>query len=998
MNFGSHPCCAHTVTEEGILGHYLYSGIVRAGHTFTGIMDNRNGTGSPWTTTGYTNDDGQVAISISAEELGNQNTVSVREVWGDDYIPFSGTNENNVSAVIYCDSDAANFDNLEWISNVSVENTYHCVAWNVPVEPEPVSCEITIKSDAQDLVVEKNAYAKLLTTIHTNWVTSIPGSIAKWIWGDDPVQLPTTVSETQTFKKSFTWNGLTVTSAVLTIASDNSHAVTLGTFSGGDAGEFNYGATKNYNVAAAIATGTNTLTVEVENFALAGSNASTNPAGLIYELKIKGTGTSKDCGVVVPVEPEKPKVSEVTMCKIDGNKKALAGWNLMLLGDKVTKFDVAATSSIGVDRTLDTGAYVALASGTWDNNRGPLNIVDAEYSTEDNWVTQMDGFAGYGTDILELQLNGAIDPNADWGAYNSLHRYARGFAQAATGTANFKISDTFYGDNSGSLFVEVYEGYAGLTSENGCVTFKNVPFGTYNVDEIMKDGWVNVSGLGEVKVDAETETFTITNRPVVVPTEPVATVVAHKIVCTDEAELPNWGAVEGNTISSTTAATWVATHPSCKFEAGWQFEWATSSASNPDNLLPATALNGVAGGNWTTFGPTDVSGKTQVQLTAAEISGGGHIWMREVLKNGYIPFTYGPTNTSNANNFSAEMYCHTDVFNYDNYDQVNGIAVNNTYNCVAFNHIKKTEEPAPICKADVNLLTNGGFEAPAVTNAAGWDIFDLATYPVLGWAASWINPTGAPATTSLELHSTVNGWLHAEGAQHTELDSDWQGPAGTSGEAASVAISQTVPTVTAANYSLSWSFSPRPNTSAAENVLEVLVNNVLVASTTAAGAANTVWTTGNYAFVGTGAPVTVTFRDAGNNNSEGTFLDNVSLNCRPATNGDGDDDGEPEIPGPVATSTPTTTPTVTEDDDRNGGGGGNGGTLVRRSPSAQPTVAGLTTDGAGGDFVTPDGQVLGDQVSAVPYGAPGTGHGGSSASTGLTILQLLFVQRRKDLI
>jgi hypothetical protein len=852
-------------------------------------------------------------------------------------------------------------------------------------------------SDAQDFVVEKNASAKLLTApFHPNWTTGITGSIAKWIWGDNPVST-TTASTTQTFKKSFTWNGVTVDSAVLTLASDNSHAITLGSFTDvvTGAGEFNYGATKNYNIAtSAILVGANTLEVEVENFALTPSDAASNPAGLIYELKIKGTGTTESCGKVVPIEPETPKVSEVTMCKVDGNKNPLPGWQLALVGEEVDAISVPADGLTKSMLTVPVGEYVLKASGVYDYRGGTNLKSDARFSERlpadgfgGPWVNT-NVFSGATKNFLSLQVNN--DGAATWGSvYSPSHVYYGSLSQLSAVPVDFKILDNAYGDNDGEISASLHNGRTGVTGEDdGCITFKNVPYGDYNVEELLQEGWVNVSGLGEVKVDSETETFTITNRPVVVPTEPVATVIAHKIVCKDESELPNWGAVDINTISSTTAATWVATHPSCKFEAGWQFEWATSSASNPDNTLPATPLYGAAGGNWTTFGSTDVNGKTQVQLTAAQISGGGHIWMREVLKSGYIPFTYGPTNATNTNSFSAEMYCHTDVFNYDNYDRVDGITVGNTYDCVAWNHIEESEEPAPKCEVEVNLLTNGGFEAPVVTNAAGWDIFNLAANPILGWAAAWINPVGAPATASIELHSTVNAWLHAEGTQHTELDSDWQGPAGTSGEAASVAISQTVPTIAAQNYSLSWSFSPRPNTSAAENVLEVLVNNVLVATTSAAGAANTVWTPGNYAFVGTGAPVTVTFRDAGTNNSEGTLLDNVSLNCRPATNGgdDGDDgDGETITPDPQTTS-------------RSGGGGG-GGTRLNRDVEPTPTVAGISDMGTGGDFVTPTGLVLGDQVSAVPYGAPGTGHGGtSSAAPIFTLSQLLVGGRRSELV
>ncbi|MEN9405086.1 MAG: hypothetical protein RLY47_45 [Candidatus Parcubacteria bacterium] len=54
--------------------------------------------------------------------------------------------------------------------------------------------------------------------------------------------------------------------------------------------------------------------------------------------------------------------------------------------------------------------------------------------------------------------------------------------------------------------------YEGTTEENGCVTIADVPYGSYRLDEIMKDGWVNVSGAGsQVVVDSPEETFNLVN-------------------------------------------------------------------------------------------------------------------------------------------------------------------------------------------------------------------------------------------------------------------------------------------------------------------------------------------------------------------------------------------------------------------------------------------------------------------------------------------------------
>ena len=185
--------------------------------------------------------------------------------------------------------------------------------------------------------------------------------------------------------------------------------------------------------------------------------------------------------------------------------------------------------------------------------------------------------------------------------------------------------------------------------------------------------------------------------------------------------------------------------------------------------------------------------------------------------------------------------------------------------------------------ATVELLNNGSFETPVVTDPAFWDIVASGT---ASWLANWINPTGAPATANLEFQKTgiIAGWAASSGDQWTELDSDWGGPSSSqTGEAGSVEISQTVSTVNGQVYKVSFDFSPRPGTTASENKVEVLVNDVLVPAATVgptAGGANTAWTTQTFNFTATGASTKIAFRDAGTpNNSVGSLLDNTSMKC-----------------------------------------------------------------------------------------------------------------------
>lgn len=222
-----------------------------------------------------------------------------------------------------------------------------------------------------------------------------------------------------------------------------------------------------------------------------------------------------------------PDLATVNICKVDQNDNSLSGWTMMLKGELMQNdLSVPTNTSAGVNSVpLVLGeSYIAEATGTW-LNQGGANPVDTEYSTTDTWATQMDGYTGYQTDILELQINSIFDPNSDWGAYNSAHRYAQSFVSAVNGPANFRIFDGtgtsqnegWFGDNSGTLNVDIYEGYAGITGENGCVTFTDVPFGQYSVDEVAQDGWTNVSGLGSVVVDEPNETFEVKNSDGTVP-------------------------------------------------------------------------------------------------------------------------------------------------------------------------------------------------------------------------------------------------------------------------------------------------------------------------------------------------------------------------------------------------------------------------------------------------------------------------------------------------
>jgi hypothetical protein len=644
-------------------------------------------------------------------------------------------------------------------------------------EPTAPTCEVVITSNTQDFVEEKNNFA-VLTWVHPAWLQEIAGSVADWIWGDDEVVNPT-VAETQTFLKQFNWTGDSLTNATLTIASDNSHSVTLGSYATSSLSEFNYAASRSYDVTSGVVSGLNTLEIVVENFAWDTTDPKVNPAGLIYELTLTGTGEA--CGGVVPIEP----VATVEMCKIDADtERGLSGWTLLLTGDSVDTVTVPVNTAIGSTTTagFEVGAsYVAVVSGTWLNDRSPEpeNYVDAEYSTEDEWATYMNGFDGYGEDILELQVNGNF---VDWGAYNGDHRYAYSWVATNTDPVRFSVSDSHYPDNSGSLTVTIYEGYAQKTGKGGCFILEDIPTGTYEASEIAQIGWEEVSGAGEYMVTDDT-VITFANRAI----PDMGTMLITKEVV-------------GGTATVTDFA--------IMYRAIETEEWSEPVSFNADGEVAV-----------------------EVPFGTYEIT--------EVDYENYVP-TYSESCAEMAVTGEGEApICY----------------VTNTYD-------------APlVCTPGENLLANGGFESPVVTNPGLWDTFTAG----IDWVVDLVNPS--TNTPSLEIQAGVFGWLPSEGSQYAELD-------GTEPNR----ISQLVPTIEGLTYTLQWDFSARPGTRQPDNRLGIYVDGDQVETNTA-GAQNreqTNWRSDIYEFTGTGDEVEIAFADLGEANALGTLLDNVTLTCSPA--------------------------------------------------------------------------------------------------------------------
>lgn len=174
-----------------------------------------------------------------------------------------------------------------------------------------------------------------------------------------------------------------------------------------------------------------------------------------------------------------------------------------------------------------------------------------------------------------------------------------------------------------------------------------------------------------------------TADPIENPPEPYFTIKAHKIVCDNESYLPNWGDGSGpSQITATTAIDYVNEMDGpCWLEDDWSFQWGIGVNAMPGDYL------GYAEDGWLNFNTdSDEAIPAEVQVYRND----GTVKVREVLplesELEYIPFSYTPGDgTPPGDNVSAELYCSTDILNYDNYDFISNPQFGQTYYCVAFN-------------------------------------------------------------------------------------------------------------------------------------------------------------------------------------------------------------------------------------------------------------------------------------------------------------------------
>lgn len=164
-----------------------------------------------------------------------------------------------------------------------------------------------------------------------------------------------------------------------------------------------------------------------------------------------------------------------------------------------------------------------------------------------------------------------------------------------------------------------------------------------------------------------------------------------------------------------------------------------------------------------------------------------------------------------------------------------------------------------VCDPKVNLIKNGGFEAPVLADNS-WSIFTSPTM-LLEWL------TGSEG---IEIQNSAAGSPFA-GEQLAELDPNHP-----------TTIWQDIPTIPGATYRLETQYSPRPGRGTEDNRFEFRVDGSTVGASVARdGSANgdTVWTLESRTFVAASTTTSVGFAEVGTDTSYGAYLDEVGLYC-----------------------------------------------------------------------------------------------------------------------
>ena len=407
-------------------------------------------------------------------------------------------------------------------SGYELINDGQCVVIPVSQSCDEQTSTLTVVSDGTNTVVENETLA-VPTWVHTAWA-NITGST--WIWGTPEVLAPTT-QETETFSKHFSVTG-TVTEATLELAADNSYEVwvngTKVASSSPRSPEYNYGSVTTVTVPTAVfVQGDNEMKMQVTNLALSGSTPHSNPAGALYSLEI-----TKNACVPTPPVPEPVCNPDVNLIE-NGSFEAppVSGWETVLASNPLLKWLVAYVDPSVADTDTDP-THLGLEIQN--------NVAGA--ASDGNQLAELDGY----------------HPSKIWQVIPTIagKEYSLSFdfsARPNTGVAENVLrvakDDVAFGSDlvadSTATSTTDWTPHAYTFTATGATT--KISFADMGYDDSG-----NTGGLG---TDLDNVSLRCIGNPV-----PKATVVATKIVCDNETDLPNWSGTHP-VIDASTATNYV---------------------------------------------------------------------------------------------------------------------------------------------------------------------------------------------------------------------------------------------------------------------------------------------------------------------------------------------------------------------------------------------------------------------------------------------------------
>jgi len=189
-----------------------------------------------------------------------------------------------------------------------------------------------------------------------------------------------------------------------------------------------------------------------------------------------------------------------------------------------------------------------------------------------------------------------------------------------------------------------------------------------------------------------------------------------------------------------------------------------------------------------------------------------------------------------------------------------------------------SSQALPVCDPNTELIINGGFEHPVVTDEKKWSLFDWSTAG-LGWTPS-INAYALEIQAGYTEDSLP--WAPYAGNQYAEIDGG-----------NTLQVFQNVPTIVGATYTISFAYSARPHVAVPNNQTSIIANGSVLGTVSADGATatNTAWVLQEYDFVATSTMTAFGLWDTSDDTvtGGGMFIDAVSVKCA-------DDNGGPVIP------------------------------------------------------------------------------------------------------